>query len=105
MIICDLNKTEGSFSIVAKGHADYAPIGADIVCSAFSILIYSLLDYIESWNIKFYKKEIASGNIEIIFDAKSDVALNAFYFAFCGMKLLMSEYPNNIVVLGNFPRI
>lgn len=40
------NKDERTVELYAKGHAGYAPEGEDIVCSAVSILCFSLEAYL-----------------------------------------------------------
>lgn len=39
------NETERSFELYAEGHAGYAQAGGDIICSAVSILCFSLEAY------------------------------------------------------------
>ncbi len=88
----------------AKGHASYAPAGQDIVCSAFSMLIYSLMDYIShKKRASIYCQKIDSGNVEIGFNALTEDALHAFDVVVNGMKLLAENNPENIVIHGNFP--
>ncbi len=38
---------DGTFEIHAKGHANYAERGKDIVCASVSILIYTLIESID----------------------------------------------------------
>ena len=42
MIETDVHITPGHMAVEASGHSGYALKGADIVCSAFSILFFTL---------------------------------------------------------------
>ncbi len=98
-------RLSGDFrELQATGHALYAPSGRDIVCSAFSILIYSLVDYVsKEKRANVYQEEIKAGNVKIAFKANVQEALAAFDIALNGIKLLADNYPDNIVIRGNYP--
>lgn len=46
MIIVALGENEKQFTLVMRGHAGYDEPGKDIVCSAASILVYTLIENI-----------------------------------------------------------
>ena len=98
-------RESGSFrEIEAKGHAGYAPEGQDIVCSAFSMLIYTLLSYLDKNpdKIRVYKNRVSSGNICIGFNALHNDVDVAFECIINGILLLSEQYPDNIIIHGNY---
>lgn len=77
--------------ITLEGHAGYAEIGKDIVCSAVSILIYTLLQYADDKGIKC-RYTLDNGSAEIhITDSCRD-------FMITGFRLLEEAYPNYIAI-------
>jgi len=46
MIDAGFFKEEDGFRVIISGHANYAPEGEDIVCSAVSALFYALAGYL-----------------------------------------------------------
>lgn len=98
-------RQSGSFrELQATGHALYAPEGQDIVCSAFSILIYTLSDFIlKDKSVSSYKNKVQSGEVYIGFSSEKASIFTAFDTVVGGIKLLAESYPENIVIHGNFP--
>lgn len=47
MVRIELKEDGGAYELTAKGHADYAPSGNDIVCASVSILIFTLIETID----------------------------------------------------------
>jgi uncharacterized protein YsxB (DUF464 family) len=84
-----------------KGHADYAEIGYDIVCSAVTsnaVAVINSLDKLQK--VEFEKIEAKEGHIECIVKDnsldKSQLLLNHFQLAIQEIK---REYPKNIKIL------
>ncbi|MEG0050572.1 MAG: ribosomal-processing cysteine protease Prp [Terrisporobacter sp.] len=85
-----------------KGHADFAPIGQDIVCAAVtsnSIGIINSLDTIAK--VKFDAVTGQEGFIECLvndesLNEKSDLLLEHFELT---MKSIQKDYPKNIKIL------
>ncbi|WP_270941404.1 ribosomal-processing cysteine protease Prp [Romboutsia lituseburensis] len=84
-----------------KGHADYAEIGYDIVCSAVTsnaIAVINSLDKLQK--VEFDKVIGQEGHIECIvkdeFLNDARLLLNHFQLAIEGIK---REYPKNIKIL------
>lgn len=99
-------RASGKFrEIEARGHAEFAPAGQDIVCSAFSMLIYALLDYLErnKKSAAVYKDTVRDGNVCLSFAVYDEKAITAFDVAIGGMKILAEQYPGNISIQGNLP--
>lgn len=98
-------RKSGCFNeIEARGHAEYAPIGQDIVCSAFSMLIYTLLSYFDKYpeKARVYKDRVSSGNICIGFNSLHNDIDVVFECVLNGLLVLSEQYPNNIVIHGNY---
>ena len=85
-----------------KGHADFAPIGQDIVCSAVtsnSIGVINSLDILAK--VKFDSVIGQEGHIECLIkeedlNDKTDLLLEHFELT---MKSIQKDYPNNIKIL------
>ena len=89
-----IKHTENHISI--KGHANYDVIGKDIVCSAVSILIQTLIQSIEELTADTIKYSMSAGNVDIEYrnlTEKSKTLLDSF---FVGLKMIADEYPNNV---------
>ena len=84
-----------------KGHADYAPIGQDIVCSAVTSNAIAVINSLDKLvKVEFEKVVGQEGHIECIVKDKhlndSQLLLNHFQLAIEGIK---REYPKNIKIL------
>ena len=104
MINVYIRKSGNFREIEATGHAKYAPEGQDIVCSAFSMLIYTLLSYLDKNpdKVRVYKNRVCSGNICIGFNILHNHIEVAFECIINGFVLLSEQYPDNIVIHGNY---
>ena len=105
MIICGLYKENDSVSLEMKGHAGFAAEGSDIVCSAASILCYTLAAFLEKIPKTEIKKEMEKGDayIEAEINKKNAETVNAAMdFVSVGFELLETAYPKNISVRKNF---
>ena len=98
------NKESGTVVISVEGHAGQAEKGHDLVCSAASILAYTVAKYVESVDnvgglIEPPRMDIEDGYILI--EAKptekyiSEV-LNAYFVAELGFHLLSQNYPQYV---------
>lgn len=73
MIEIEIYEKNSRYSIRARGHADYAPLGQDIVCASVSVLLQSLGNYISehaleyNWRVlecKYEKGDICIDTLE-----------------------------------------
>lgn len=85
-----------------KGHADYAPIGQDIVCSAVTSNAISVINSLETLaKVKFDSVIGEEGFIECLvneesLNEKTDLLLEHFELT---MKSIQKDYRNNIKIL------
>ena len=96
---------EGERTIVVKhqnntisitGHANYAPIGEDIVCAGVSTLVQTLIQSIEDMTKDKIEYSMQSGLVEIKHGILSERAQVLFESLFVGMKLIANTYPKNV---------
>lgn len=93
-------------TIEAKGHAGYSEKGADIVCSAISILAYSLAEYISAqYDAEMLKEEpvivLNAGDLKIECKPTEEALqniTNIFAFAELGFALIANTYPDNVII-------
>ena len=93
--------TASEYGIKAVGHAGYAPIGQDIVCAAFTILMNTLAEHIEcnSDLLMEYKIDIRPGYAEINCVPKTEHRMEIkgiFNVIYTGISILLNEYPENV---------
>ncbi len=84
-----------------KGHADFAEIGYDIVCSAVTSNAIAVINSLDKLvKVEFEKVVGQEGHVECIIKDKhlndSQLLLNHFQLAIEGIK---REYPKNIKIL------
>ncbi len=104
MITVHIRESGNFRELEAEGHALYAPEGQDIVCSAFSILIYTLVDFLlKNKKVLVYKNKIEPGVVHIGFYADEAKIFTAFETVVGGIKILAESYPENLAVHGNSP--
>ena len=92
MIIVEQSKD----NITIKGHANYAPIGQDIVCSAVSVLVQTLIQSVEELTADKIEYSMQPGTVDIKFWCLSEqlkVLIDAF---FIGIKGIAEAYPDNV---------
>ena len=107
MIRVEFDKEEASFiSMSVEGHSGYAERGQDIVCSAASILAYTVGQTLVQMNKQGWLKEkphielnegkgiIACAPKEEYFDE----CLMVFYVAEVGYMLLHNNYPQYVEI-------
>ena len=98
----------GNISMTVSGHSNYGTKGNDIVCSACSILAYTLAAIIESEkeNNTFKSDpiiEVGEGELLIACEPEEkhyNEILHAFYVAETGYTLLESNYPSHVKLLS-----
>ena len=107
MITATFEKEEGKFvSLCVEGHAGQAEAGKDIVCSAASILVYSVAQTItqmhkQGWLTKKPHITIESGNSIVTCKPKPEYyeeCLMAFFVAEMGYHLLSTHYPQYVAI-------
>lgn len=106
MTTISFSSLDKCLSLEIKGHADYAEYGKDIVCSAASILAYTLADFL----LKATKKgeisepniEMKDGYISIQYEARSETdyafVKDKFDIVQCGYSMLQKTYPQHITI-------
>ena len=85
-----------SDKITLRGHANYAEIGKDIVCSAVSVLVQTLIQSVETLTTDRIEYNMQPGTVDIKFWCLSDqskVLIDAF---FIGIKGIEEIYPDNV---------
>lgn len=98
MIIVTIYKSFTSdVGLEVIGHANYAPKGKDIVCSAVSTLLQHTI-----YNAESYVKINEDGNYNVVFntsDRDTYVLLKSFERS---IKQLAKQYPDNIKVVDEY---
>ena len=89
--------------ITAKGHANSAEKGCDLVCAAASVLIYTAAENVISLKEKGITRRVSlklnEGDSEIVcipktqYEAGTDIILTAVCV---GFDLLAKQYPDNV---------
>ncbi len=82
--------------IEIRGHANYGRHGEDIVCSAVSVLVQTLIASVEELTEDRIEKDMQPGKVDIKFWCLSDqskVLIDAF---FIGVKGIAESYPDNV---------
>lgn len=91
---------DGTCEIHAKGHANYAERGKDIVCASVSILIYTLIESIDEKDLSAPAViEIREGETLIRVKPKSEnkgKICAVFEVIANGFELLQKKFPENV---------
>ncbi|MDD3692586.1 MAG: ribosomal-processing cysteine protease Prp [Oscillospiraceae bacterium] len=105
MVTVKFNKKGNRHKITIEGHAGYNP-GLDIVCSAVSMLSFTLLqalkDEHENGNLRYLNMRHDSGNVHVVADTKKlfcerlQTIINTI---FLGFELLAAKYPEHVELL------
>ena len=82
-------------SISIKGHAGYAALGSDIVCSAISTLGQTLLAYLNIDHDKF-EYTMKHGCVEAY--AKGENVRTALHVIMAGYYLIQDNYPDHLKI-------
>lgn len=80
----------------AEGHAGFAPEGPDLVCAAFSMLMYTLRANLEALDPPGLEIYMAPGIVRMAFRYNTR-AMAMMDFAKRGVKLLEEQYPQCIL--------
>lgn len=102
MTVISYTTTDESIEIVIEGHAGYAEKGKDIVCSAVSILSYSLfgeLEKLDADGLVVILDEVHMDGMEaIVFKVIDETALISVDTVMNGFDALAEEYSNYVFV-------
>ena len=82
-----------------EGHSGYSSSGTDIVCSAISILCFTLLNAVMEQQNKPLKMSYQQkdGYFSLTFFHCNDKCLKAVFYAVCnGFQLLAEQYPDYV---------
>lgn len=98
------------FFVSITGHADYGPPGADIVCSACSVLACTLVNIMANMDedeiFSEFDSNIEGGDVRMKFTVKNDddlsVVEDVIYTISTGFMLLEHQYPDNVRHLTRF---
>ena len=82
--------------ITIKGHANYAPLGQDIVCASVSTLVQVLIKCIEDITEDKIEYSIRPGMVDIKFGNLSEKAQLLVSSFFIGAQMIADQYPNNV---------
>ena len=88
--------TRKADSITIRGHANYAEHGRDIVCSAVSVLVQTLIQAVETLTADKITYDMQPGKVDIKFWCLSDpskVLIDAF---FIGIEGIAKAHPENV---------
>ena len=96
--------SNGSIHMTLKGHADTAPKGEDLVCSAATMLAYTVAQAVQFLDEQGMLKKkpkihIVDGEATIIATPTEDgyaPVLHTFWVAQCGIHVLAHNYPGNV---------
>lgn len=80
-----------NFSVTATGHCEYAEPGKDIVCSAVSILLYTLAE-----NVKPYALRTDPGDFHLAVVDAREADWRALKIITKGLRLLTEDYAENL---------
>ena len=85
--------------ITLKGHANFAPIGQDIVCAGVSTLVQTLIQSIEELTADEIEYVMSPGTVDIKFGNLSEQSKLLIDSFFIGLRLIADEYPKNVAIL------
>ena len=96
--------SNGSIHMTIKGHAESAPKGEDLICSAATMLAYMVAQAVqfmyENEQLKMKPKlDIEDGEAVIIATPTKEAyaeALHTFWVAQCGAHVLSHNYPSHV---------
>ena len=86
--------------LTVSGHAGYAEKGKDIVCSAVSILTYTLANKLDEDRAEGLSADLSEGRsiIECEAPAKDLIIRNDFRQTLLGLELLEESYPQYVSI-------
>lgn len=100
MIVVSISST----NIQVDGHAGYAELGKDIICSAVSVLTFNLIKSIESLTKdKIKYQDYTPGHINIEFKNLSERGKLLVDSFFIGISEVATAYPEYVRITGAAP--
>lgn len=103
----EVNEAQRKLTLKVKGHAGYGDMGHDLICSAASILCYTLAQKLKTEHDYGFTKyqptlHLKAGNTNISVRVKDDDSFNRimenFCFAQTGFQLLAHNHPEHVDV-------
>ena len=95
------------YAIAAKGHAEYAPHGYDIVCSAVSTLLQSYGNYLQELEkyskLKVLEIKFNEGDINVEVLDSSDRVKDLYRMTMLGIEAVYETYPKFLHLNYNEP--
>lgn len=85
--------------ITIQGHANYAPLGQDIVCASVSTLVQVMIASIEQMTQDKIEYSIQPGMVDIEFRDLSEQAQFLISSFFIGVQMIADQYPNNVQIV------
>lgn len=80
------------------GHAEYAPIGQDIVCASVSVLVQNFIQSIETLTNDLITYDMKPGAVHIYFENLSDHAQILKDSFILGLQSIADAYPSYIQI-------
>lgn len=103
----DFRRSKTTLSVDVMGHSDYGNGGPDIVCSACSMLILTLIEYMrqakEAGELIVLETFSSPGSAHLcaFFDKARSAELNAAVDVIAlGFRMLSEQYPNHVAYSG-----
>lgn len=95
-----------SFRLNAVGHAGYAPVGSDIVCSAVTVLLYTFSFAASSLHDNDIADDVSivmesgKANIEFSFESRQQKTVECALLPIVkAMKMIERRHPQNVCVI------
>nr|DAH16025.1 MAG TPA: YsxB-like protein [Caudoviricetes sp.] len=93
---CDTPDVKGAQCILTMdGHANYSD-GNDIVCSAASAIVYSLLGFLDNFYPGNFSLYMTSGHLELVVKDYKEDLITAFEVVHIGLEQIAFQYPKNV---------
>lgn len=98
----DLEKYHDTYMFRSMGHTGFATVGKDILCSAVSVLCYTLREYLENAHSKgdvtALSYDFSEGSVEIdfSFSEEESSAVEGVRAILFGFELLRENFPDHI---------
>jgi uncharacterized protein YsxB (DUF464 family) len=106
MINIKLFERNKRYAITCNGHAEYAPLGQDIVCASVSTLMYTLANYItdkadeKGWKILniTFDEDNTEVVIDVLDESDTNVLESLFSMISDQLKDIADMYPLNVKI-------
>lgn len=95
-VLAMLNVEVGKYRFTAKGHADYAKRGQDIVCSASSAIALHTIELLKEYSE--LSTTVETGNVEVTIHEPNESTNTIVKVYERTMKQLEKQYPKHIKV-------